>query len=419
MIDDILQRIQSLQFSDTGKAEALLLSFIQETFSRDAAAVELRPLPTSLNSFNGFVTMRDGKRLFFKTHTEQDTVIGEYYNADLLFQAGYPIIRPIFGSTKIGRQLLVYELVEDLSVFDIAWAIETGSKPWNDDLEMSQSRADETLYHIYSSTLCQLDSDRAAKAPIHQLFYHRLTGGRLERFYGNTGESSQPTIFNLPGYQMTSQDVLSAHWMINDQVYDSSLNDLILSAIRLLTPNQDTIAIIGHGDAHNGNVFFQRSDNESRLVYFDPAFAGYHHPLLDLVKPLFHNVFAMWMYFPNQKRAEISINFDARSSHWIVNYDYILHPIRHMFLSSKVNQVLVPLLRHLKSKGLLQNNWREYLKAGLFCCPFLTMNLADSTRFPPEITLLGLCMSVEMGAESCVQRSLIDRVLDNVECEIR
>jgi hypothetical protein len=45
----------------------------------------------------------------------------------------------------------------------------------------------------------------------------------------------------------------------------------------------------------------------------------------------------------------------------------------------------------------------------------LTLNLADAERFPPEISLLGLCMAVEMGAESYDERSLIDQTLDEVE----
>jgi hypothetical protein len=54
----------------------------------------------------------------------------------------------------------------------------------------------------------------------------------------------------------------------------------------------------------------------------------------------------------------------------------------------------------------------------LFCCPFLTLNLADEERFPPEIALLGLAMAVEMGAESAGERSLIDRTLDEVEAAL-
>jgi hypothetical protein len=78
----------------------------------------------------------------------------------------------------------------------------------------------------------------------------------------------------------------------------------------------------------------------------------------------------------------------------------------------------VPTLRLLSEKGQLDADWRAYLKLALFCCPFLTMNLADQNKFPPEITLLGLCMAMEMGAESVGQRSLIDAVLDQAESKL-
>ena len=48
MSDDLLQRIQTLQFQDKSGAEKLLLSFMQEIFSSDVQTVELRPLAVSL-----------------------------------------------------------------------------------------------------------------------------------------------------------------------------------------------------------------------------------------------------------------------------------------------------------------------------------------------------------------------------------
>jgi hypothetical protein len=86
-----------------------------------------------------------------------------------------------------------------------------------------------------------------------------------------------------------------------------------------------------------------------------------------------------------------------------------------MFLHSKIERTLIPILGELKRRGWLRPDWRAYLKVALFCCPFLTMNLTDDSKFPPEISLLGLAMSVEMGAESTGERSLIDRTLDEVE----
>ncbi|MFN8563108.1 MAG: phosphotransferase [Anaerolineae bacterium] len=204
-------------------------------------------------------------------------------------------------------------------------------------------------------------------------------------------------------------------WAINGQQYDQTLDELIAQATALLLPAQAGASIIGHGDAHNGNVFFR---GDAPLTYFDPAFAGRHSPLLDLTKPLFHNVFAMWMYFPQVKAAQTHITLKRDGGAWHVEHDYTLHPIRNMFLTSKVERALIPILRALQSRGWLRPDWRAYLKAALFCCPLLTMNLTDGEKFPPEISLLGLAMAVEMGGESAGARSLIDRTLDEVEAQL-
>jgi hypothetical protein len=43
------------------------------------------------------------------------------------------------------------------------------------------------------------------------------------------------------------------------------------------------------------------------------------------------------------------------------------------------------------------------------------MNLADSSRFPPSITLLGLCYTLEMGARVAGKKNpLIDEALAGV-----
>src|SRR5262249_51960158 len=275
--------------------------------------------------------------------------------------------------------------------------------------------ADTYLLDLYKETLSWQSAEDTAKSPIHQLFYHRLTGGRLERFYGTLpGKIGDDIQITLPGGQYSMREVRQVQWQINEQHYSETLDDLIIKAIDLLNPAQSAPSVIGHGDAHNGNVFFQRDTTPPSLLYFDPAFAGRHHPLLDLTKPLFHNVFAMWMYFPQEKKRQTRVAVNRSYDVWEVEYDYLLHPTRQVFLESKVERVLTPTLRELKQRGWLRDDWREYLKAALFCCPFLTMNLADGDRFPPEITLLGLAMSVEMGSESQGQHSLIDRALETI-----
>lgn len=417
MSGDILHHIQTLQFHDKDKAESLLLSFLRDIYSPHVSEVQLRPLVVSLNSFNGYVTLLDGRRLFFKSHTESDTIIDEYYNAKHLADLGYPIISPVFSSTEVGKQLLIYDIINSPSVFDVAWDIENGQNDLMMPLQSAQEKADTELLSFYFNSLTHQSADHAAKSPIHQLFYHRLTGGRLGRFYGHPGERTKKQI-QLPGGIYSVQKLWEAQWEINGQRYTETLEMIIRRAITVLYPAQSSVSIIGHGDAHNGNVFFQEHGKDFSLLYFDPAFAGQHSPLLDLAKPLFHNVFAMWMYFPNIMQKKTQIKFDIRDRLWVVNHDYILHPIREMFLRSKIDNVLIPLLYRLKMQNRLRRDWREYLKLALFCCPLLTMNLADSEKFPPEITLLGLTMAIEMGADSEGRRSFIDRVLDEVEGRI-
>ncbi len=412
MSADVLEQIKALQSTNRSRAESLALGFIRETLGLDVVAVELRPLAVSLNSFNGFMTLGDGRRLFFKTHTEADTVIGEYYHAKTLADAGYPIIRPIYSSTEAGKQLLVYEVIDDPSVFDVAWAIETGRHDALPALTTAQNQSDDGLARIYERTLTWQSADQAAAQPVHQLFYHRLAGGRLARFYGDAGYDVS---IALPGGSESMRRVRAARWVINGQRYDRTFDELIDDALRLLDPGQAGPAIVGHGDAHNGNLFFHA---DRPLVYFDPAFAGTHHPLLDLTKPLFHNVFAMWMYFPREKQAVTRISLARDGAVWRVDHDYALPSVRQMFLSSKVERVLTPTLRLLQSRGWLRSDWRAYLKAALLCCPLLTMNLTDAERFPPEISLLGLSMAIEMGADSAGNRSLIDRALDAAEAAI-
>ena len=122
---DLLYEIQQLQFSARSDAEALLLAFVRDTFPHLAImSLELRPQAISLNSFNGFLTLADGTRLFFKTHVEQDNLISEYYNAQMLSSAGYPVIQPLYSSTQSGQQLRIYTLIDEHPVYVVARAID-------------------------------------------------------------------------------------------------------------------------------------------------------------------------------------------------------------------------------------------------------------------------------------------------------
>ena len=402
--DTLLRRIQALQNRDKPAAEALLIAFIADTFpALDPIYVELRPSAVSLNSFNGYLTLRDGTRLFFKTHVEPDSVIGEYYNATLMAEAGYPVIRPRYASTEYGKQFLIYDLIEAQSVFDLARQIEVNSAPVDalQNLTAAQNRSDDLLYQIYQATLADQPADEAARAPIHQLFYHRLASGRYQAFYGVSDNFVRRSV--------------DKKWVINGRRYQATLADLV-NCQTVIAPARSGPGVIGHGDAHNGNVFYMPDG----LVYFDPAFAGRHNLFLDLTKPLFHNVFASWLYHSVDHPQVLSLAIQQDSISITVTYDELIPPVRRMFFDSKVERVLAPALILLKKRELLPTDWRLYLKMALFCCPLLTMNLADDQRFPEQTAWLGLAYAIQMGSESdsANGRSLLDQTLDTIEAEL-
>ncbi|MBE2193081.1 MAG: hypothetical protein IAE83_02810 [Anaerolinea sp.] len=388
MSDDRLRLIQTLQFRDKTRAETLLLAFINEIFpTLDVEQVELRPQAVSLNSFNGFLTLQSGAQLFFKTHVEPQSVISEYYNSDVLAEAGYPIVRPLYASTEYGRQLLIYDLVHAPSVFEVARALERGERGDFQALMKAQNDADDYLSQIYHQTLAWVSGEDAAGAPIHQLFYHRL-GSRYSTFY-----EEKP--FTLPGERsLPWEAILERRWIINGVRYEGTLGDAIVRARTLLQPARQGWTIIGHGDAHNGNVFF----TPEGLRYFDPAFGGRHSPWLDLAKPLFHNVSATWMYHPHEIASKLQLSFHDDGSTFTIEHDYQPSTVRQMFKTSKIERVYKPLIEHLTTVDKTPRAYYDdVLSAALMCCPLLTMNLADRERFPAEIGLLGLVMCVQVG----------------------
>jgi hypothetical protein len=406
--DNRLQRIQALQFRDKPAAESLLLSFVRDTFpDLDAAAIELRPLAVSLNSFNGFLTLSGGRRLFFKTHVEPNSVIGEYYNTRLLAEAGYPIIQPVYASTEYGKQFLIYEVIDSPSVFDVARGIERGERDDLPALVAAQNRADDDLLGIYLRTLEPQPAEQAGQAAIHQLFYHRL-GTRYAQFYSGK-------VIALPGESLSWDELCQRRWVVNGVEYVRTLGDAVERARMALRPDRAGWSVIGHGDAHNGNVFLMPQG----LVYFDPAFGGWHSPLLDLTKPLFHNVFATWMYHPAEVEAVLHIELRDDGQVIRVEHSYQPSACRRMFFESKMDRVVKPLIAELGRRGALPSDWRTILKSALMCCPLLTMNLADPNRFSPAIALLGLCYAVEMGLDSAgSQRHALNAQLDGIEGQL-
>ena len=394
-IDD-LGTIQRLQFHEREKAEQLLQRWFVLQMDLRIDSIQLTPKAVSLNSFNGFYRVGE-EEFFFKTHVEDQGVLAEYYNATLLHEAGYNVVLPVRTLRRSGQQMVIYPVIRWPVMFDMMRAIETG-QPTQASLEqlVAAERLEcERLLRIYQETEAPVSAEEHEAAPIHQLFWHRLAGGRLASFY----EGKSIPLPTQPEREITFSQICAYRWRINGQMQPLTLGELIERAKTVLQPAQAGLTVVGHGDAHFGNVFLEEG---REYLYFDPAFAGRHSPLLDVIKPLFHNVFASWMYFPREiaPTCPLQVEADEQGGCIEVAYDFTLPAVREAILQTKREHLLRPLLTWLSSQGALPENWEEIMHAALFCCPLLTINLFDGQRLPPLIGWLGLTYAISLGQET-------------------
>ena len=391
---DSLATIQHMQFQEREKAELLLQRWLARHMNVLAESVTLTPKAVSLNSFNGFYRS-DGEEYFFKTHIEEQGILEEYYNAEQLYQAGYNIVRPLRTIHEGGQQMVIYPVVHWPVMFDLMRAVEVGNAEESScDLLVSAEKHEcGRLLDIYQSTFTHSTAVEHARAPIHQLYWHRLVGGRFKSFYeGKPIQYPQGTYALEDG--ISFNELLSMRWVINGVSQQKTLGELVERAKVVLDPAQDALTVIGHGDAHFGNVFLE---NQNRFLYFDPAFAGRHSPLLDVIKPLFHNVFATWMYFPHTIAQDMQLTVSRRGMTITVEDNYTLTPVRQAILQTKVEHLLRPLIAKLRAREMLPIHWKEIMQLAMMCCPLLTINLLDGERMPPSIGWLGLLLAVQTG----------------------
>ncbi len=385
---DSLATIQRLQFTEREKAERLLQRWFARFMNVFVESVTLTPKAVSLNSFNGFYNVGD-EDYFFKTHVEEQGVVEEYYHAEVLRNAGYNIVKPLRTVHEHGQQMVIYPVVRWPVMFDLTRAVET-EQTLDETITMlvsAEQRECERLLAVYTQTLAYSTPQVHAQAPIHQLFWHRLTGTRLKSYYAGRQVVLPDGVGNI-----AFETLLTYRWRINGVDQQYTLGELIERAVTVLDPNREMFTIIGHGDAHFGNIFLE---DRRDYLYFDPAFAGRHSPLLDVIKPLFHNVFATWMYFPREMTCFVRATLHDTTLD--VTHDYALTPVRQAILAVKQERLLQPLLAHLRATDALPSDWVAIMQSGLLCCPLLTMNLLDAERMPPHIGWLGFALAVFMG----------------------
>ncbi len=380
--------------------------------------VEIKQSQLSLNSVNGFITLHGAKELFFKFHTEENEILEEYYSSELLAKYHLPIVKPLYISRVPGKQILIYEKINNPTCFALLDGYERGEigEIFEEKFLNAQKKLDKKLYNVAINTLQIVDNLVYDESRLLQLFYRRLKvkngTARVDEFYQNKD-------INLPdGTLINFEELKKYKWVINDRKYESSLEDLILSATEVLDPfKYDKVPVcVGHGDDHYGNIFAFEENGKYEFKLFDPAFAeDIQHVLLTQVKATFHNIFAhpFWLYNPERLEKDLKIEFDLDEENKILkinhNWDLKENSIRTKLLNVKIENFWKPLITELEKRNppypplSRGQDCLIFIKRALFCCPFLCLNLINLDKeksavfYTPKTSLLALSKAVEMG----------------------
>jgi len=366
----------------------------------------------SLNSVNGTAVDAEGRRLFFKFHTEEGEAetVGEYYKAHVLAEAGLPVDLPVQASSTPGRQFLLYAFRNDSKLADVCLKLETGQAAGfsPEEIVAAQAALDDATLAAALGSLAAPTPESASEA-LHQLFHHRLVTpgeahGGMVRLGGRYAQFYQGRQVTLGGGEMPWEHFADLRWTVNGIAYRHTLRELFEQSYRLLDPKAlaRQPVLISHGDAHNANVWARRGpDGRLTLELFDPAFAGRTIPaLLGEVKATFHNIFAhpLWLYTPDLAAQTYRVSAERQDNRIVVTHDWRLSDLRRRFLQLKLERYWRPLLLRLQAMKALPDDWEAIVRSALFCCPTLVMSQLPGPERAASVSLLGFAVSVMCGS---------------------
>lgn len=432
-LSDVLKAVRENRHN---QAEAILADFLKEKFkdlSVKPSSVKIGRDAISLNSVNGNFEDANGEKYFFKFHLEEkeSETLSEYYRAELLANAGYPTEMPVLISRDVGEQILIYPYVEYERLFDVCERNENAGAEEANCIIEAQAALDRLSAEKCIATLHMAEQKDYAAQALLQLFYwrlvdkqpdgsHRQEGGRHRSFY--IGQN-----FSFPnGLELSYDDLANLTWNINGVAYDMTLAQAFEKAFQTLSPDAISAypACTAHGDAHNGNIWVKKDENGAlSLSYFDPAFAGEHvHALLAEVKPVFHNIFAHpdWLYNAAKADSDLNVSAEVKGNTLYVRHNWALPPLRAKFLELKQDLFWIPVLRELKNRQCLPENWQDFVRSALFCCPALVMNLRAGAGNPPnthtrQTSLLGLAIAMMLACPPTGGTDQVDQFFNNIK----
>ncbi|MCX6738884.1 MAG: hypothetical protein NT098_02395 [Candidatus Parcubacteria bacterium] len=324
--------------------------------------------PFSSNSNFGVAVFENGQKAFFKEMLNETRFQSEILGLVSVSSYFPNLQEPLFTDPKIN--LISYPWYSgDILARKRLMPIDKESFDFFMELELR--RAEDTLNAYVRSAQNVLRGSIEEKilrsSRIHELYHGRLTGDRLEKFYGDHK-------LVIGNEEIQFSELLRLSLVINGKRY-KSLAELIKEATDILDPEKlgKELFVCGLGDAHSGNVMCENNPNE--YLYIDYEFSGFHSPYLDIAKALY-NDFSFDLFYADKKPLprELNVSVKKDGDSIVIEHNYIPDDLSRYILKSKIEGIINPMHSAL---SLNENEkWWQILGSAMLCCGLLTRNLS-------------------------------------------
>ncbi|KAI1811217.1 hypothetical protein GGS20DRAFT_563964, partial [Poronia punctata] len=239
-------------------------------------------------------------------------------------------------------------------------------------LHMELIKTADTLA-AYRRTLPLSEKDDIPPS-IHVYFHENLKDDKMMRDYYGQG-------IKIGDHHFSFEKLLYVRWKINGKYYPP-LREALDKATAILSPTSPSMTacptIFGLGSAH-GNKIMATPPND--LTYLSYEVAGFHPVMLDMAKPMYHDVFFHTQFRGSLVRAEPDLvyKYNEKKHKITVTYKPCPDKLSRVIMAIKQKYLLQPLSRELQAtKGVDLRDHVQLLTAALFACAIVSEDLVGN-----------------------------------------
>ena len=204
---------------------------------------------------------------------------------------------------------------------------------------------------------------------VNQLFYGRLFGERYQLFFARDHN-------NLSSY-------FNHRLIVNGKKFQFTIGETLKMIQEKYTPQADreVMAIMGHGDAHHGNIILN-----SKIWFIDNEYADFMPPFMELAKP-YYNDFIGRLFFHHPK----ILNQYFQIDHFEEKNNQLVFKISYP--QKMINSLAITQVKLQMRNKFVNNKTDDFLSLNdyLVLCHTLTR---DPNAYPTESRLLFLVFIV-------------------------